>query len=102
MQTTHAARWIVGQASIYETGEYRFHQKLTAPPAAIEGTVRGDLFQLLKAHGRTRSASCKALSPSYATILRALKKNMNSLFLRNVAHHKKGVASKEREIKRRS
>jgi hypothetical protein len=74
MQTTHAARWIVGQASIYETGEYRFHQKLTAPPAAIEGTVRGNLFQLLKAHGRTRSASCKALSPSYVTILRALKK----------------------------
>jgi len=30
--------------------------------------------QLLKAPGRTRSASCKALSPSYATILRALKK----------------------------
>src|SRR5260370_4346578 len=74
MQTTHAARWIVGQACIYETGEYRFHQKLTAPPAAIEGTVREDLFRLLKAHGRTRSASCKALSPSYATILRALKK----------------------------
>jgi hypothetical protein len=55
-----------------------------APPAAIEGTVRADLFRLLKAHGRTRSASYKALSPSYATILRALKKLMNSLFVRNV------------------
>ena len=74
MRKTHAARWIVGQACIYETGEYRFHRKLMAPPAAIEGTVRADLFRLLKAHGRTRSASCKALSPSYATILRALKK----------------------------
>jgi hypothetical protein len=89
MRTTHAARWIVGQAFIYETGEYRFHRKLMAPPAAVEGTVRADLFRLLKAHGRTRSASCKALSPSNATILRALKKSMKSLFLRNVAHHKK-------------
>jgi len=25
MRTTDAARWIVGQAFIYETGEYRFH-----------------------------------------------------------------------------
>jgi hypothetical protein len=74
MRATQAARWIVRQAFIYETGEYRFHRKLTPPPAAIEGTVRADLFRLLKAHGRTRSASCKALSPSYATILRALKK----------------------------
>ena len=75
VRTTHAARWIVGQAFIYETGEYRFHRKLNAPPAAIEGTIRADLFRLLKAHGRTHSASHKALSPSYATILRALKKN---------------------------
>jgi hypothetical protein len=43
------ARWIVGQACIYETGEYRFHRKLMAPPAAIEGTVRADLFRLLTA-----------------------------------------------------
>jgi len=88
MRTTHAARWIVGQAFIYETGEYRFHRKLTPPPAAIEGTVR-DLFRLLKAHGRTRGASRKASSPSYATILRALKKIMKSLFLRNIVHDKK-------------
>jgi hypothetical protein len=80
MRTTHAARWIVGQAFIYETGEYRFHRKLMAPPAALEGTVRADLFRLLKAHGRTRSASCKALSPSYATILRALKKHEVGVF----------------------
>jgi hypothetical protein len=46
-----------------------------APPAAIEGTVRADLFRLLKAHNRTRGASREALSPSFATILRALKKN---------------------------
>jgi hypothetical protein len=89
MRTTHAARWIVGQAFIYETGEYRFHRKLMAPPAAIEGTVRADLFRLLKAHGRTRGASCKVSSPSYATILRALKKIMKSLFLRNIVHDKK-------------
>lgn len=89
MRTTQAAKWIVGQAFIYETGEYRFHRKLTAPPAAIEGTVRADLFRLLKAHGRTRSASCKSLSPSYATILRALKKLMNSLFVRNVERDKR-------------
>jgi len=84
-----AASWIVGQACIYETGEYRFHRKLMAPPAAIEGTVKADLFRLLKAHGRTRSASRKALSPSYATILRALKKIMKSPFLRKVAHDKR-------------
>ena len=89
MRTTHAARWIVGQAFSYETGEYRFHRKLTAPPAAIEGTVRADLFRLLKAHGRTRSASCKSLSPSYATILRALKTLRNSLFFRNVERDKR-------------
>ena len=74
MRATHAARWITGQAFIYETGEYRFHRKQMAPPPAIEGTVRADLFRLLKAHGRTYSASSEALSPSYATILRALKK----------------------------
>ena len=45
--------------------------------------------QFLKAPGRTRSASGKALSPSYATILRALKKIMKPLFLRNVAHDQK-------------
>jgi hypothetical protein len=33
------------------------------------------LFRLLTAHNRTRSASREALSPSFATILRALKKN---------------------------
>jgi hypothetical protein len=80
MRTTLAARWIVAQAFIYETGEYRFHRKLMTPPAAIEGTVRADLFRLLKAHGRTRSASGKALSPSYATILRALKKARSHRF----------------------
>ena len=89
MRTTDAARWIVGQAFIYETGEYRFHRKLVAPPAAFEGTVRADLFRLLKAHNRTRSASREALSPSYATILRALKKIMKSPFLRKVAHDKR-------------
>ena len=40
MRTTDAARWIVGQACIYETGEYRFHRKLMASPTTIEGTVR--------------------------------------------------------------
>jgi hypothetical protein len=45
--------------------------------------------QLLKAPGRTRSASRKTLSPSYATILRARKKIMKPLFLRNVAHDQK-------------
>jgi hypothetical protein len=59
-----AAVKIVEEASSYETGEWRHHKKLTAPPASMD-PLRADLFRLLKITGTT---------PSVSTIYRALSR----------------------------
>ena len=59
-----AAVRIIDKASSYETGEWRFHRKLTAPPAGTD-SLRADLFRLLKITGTT---------PSVATVYRTLSR----------------------------
>jgi hypothetical protein len=59
-----AAVRIVDEAGSYETGEWRFHRKLTAPPAGT-GPLRAELFRLLKITGTT---------PSVATVYRTLSR----------------------------
>jgi hypothetical protein len=59
-----AAVRIVDEASSYETGEWRHHKKLTAPPTSID-PLRAWLFRLLKITGTT---------PSVSTVYRVLSR----------------------------
>jgi hypothetical protein len=51
-----AAETIVRKARLYETSGWRRHRAFIAPPEAIEGSLRGDLFYLLKTHARVSEA----------------------------------------------
>jgi hypothetical protein len=51
-----AAEAIVRKARLYETSGWRRHRAFIAPPEAIQGSLRGDLFYLLKTHAPVSEA----------------------------------------------
>lgn len=43
-----AAAAIIGKARLYESATWKTHRQFTSPPESIQGSLRGDLFLLLK------------------------------------------------------